>query len=106
MHSIEDLINQKIAIAKRAGELHGEIKSLRKMIEWTESKKTAVVRDGKKLPESITVRVPVTHNETFVLHSNEWDREGTRLHDMVLQLVKSLLADRESELNDLIKVMQ
>jgi hypothetical protein len=91
--SATEIMKQKLDIAKRAGELSGELAELSQLRQNIERKKKG--RDS--------IRVITADQEP--LYSNRYEKDGTTLHDLVLTWIDVQIEKREAEVNDLIKIL-
>lgn len=91
--STPEILQQKLDIAKRAGELHGELAKLFQLKKNVERKKNC--REGLRV---------ITANQE-ALESRSFDKYGTTLHDLVIGWIEAQIAQREAEVNDLIKIL-
>lgn len=98
---MEQLLNQKMEIAERAGRLNVEIKRLSKVAEDIQ---LAKVRNGGK-PDSIFAEIHVI-NTKYELRTFDIDRNGSEMHDALLLFLNSQIDKRKAELNELIKIPQ
>lgn len=88
-----EILQQKLDIAKRAGELHNELATL------VNSKRKIAAR--KSAGESLHIVLDNNHSLT----SHYWEKGGTTLHDLVIGWIDVQIAQREAEVNDLIKIL-
>lgn len=103
---MSELMKQKLEIATRAGSLSEELASLNRMKEWLEKKKTAAVRNGIAICDPIHVYINKSGSENWLIDSYKWDKDGTTLHDTMLQFVDAQINKRINELDELIKILQ
>lgn len=93
---MSDLLKQKLDIAKRAGELHKELERLREMRYYAVRRK-----DGR---HGIYIKLSLNGSEQYALNSGEWGDDDTLL-DAIIGYIEARIAEREAEVNELIKIL-
>lgn len=93
---MSDIMKQKLDIAKRAGELHAQLGKLREM------KYLAVRR--KEAKYGIHIKLSLNGSEQYGLNSVEWGDDDTLL-DAIIDYIEARIAEREAEVNELIKIL-
>lgn len=91
--STTEIMKQKLDIAKRAGKLSVDLAELHRAKQIIEKKKI----------NNDTLHVLLGTHDT--IDNYQWDKLGPSLHDLVIGWIDVQIAQREAEVNELIKIL-
>ncbi|MCM3632899.1 hypothetical protein [Paenibacillus camelliae] len=94
---MNDLIKEKLSIAKRAGELHEEIEGLEYTLNCSKSKLEA--------KHSYIINVSL-NSFSLNLDTNKIDNTDFSLHEAVIMYLEKQIDKRHQELDSLIKILK